>query len=120
MLAQYWEEYLSQSTFYSVLGQYRDKIYTQGPKGVPIIQCCPNIVPKNLCYLGCQHNYNTRNRNLLVPVYHRLTLTQHSISKRGPDVWNNIPDHIKNLNSFPLFKKYLKEFLISSYSSEQA
>ena len=52
MLAQYWEEYLSQYTFYGVLGQCWDKIYTQGPKGVPITQCCPNIAPKNLCYLG--------------------------------------------------------------------
>ena len=74
---------------------------------------------RNSYNLVSQNNYDTRNRNLLVPAYHRLSLTQHSITKRGPDVWNNIPEHIRNLNSFPLFKKYLKEFLVSSYSSEQ-
>ena len=63
-----------------------------------------------------QHNLNTRNRNLAVPQFHRLTTTQHSINFQGPNFWNTLPDSLKNLENVTKFKKELKKYLISLYS----
>ena len=61
------------------------------------------------------HNYATRNSNLLLPFYRRLTSTQHSLNYIGPIVWNSLPDYIRSANSIESFKFFLKNHLISAY-----
>jgi hypothetical protein len=61
------------------------------------------------------HNYNTRHREQLLPEFQRLTVCQHSISYEGPHVWNNIPNHIRNVPNIVAFKKLYKSFLIEQY-----
>ena len=64
------------------------------------------------------HDYFTRNHNLLLPDYQRLTCTQKSITFIGPKVWNEIPDEICNSASLEIFKRLLKKFLIDKYEIE--
>ena len=63
----------------------------------------------------CQHTRNTRNRNLTVPIFHRLSQTQHAVSFKGPHVWNSLPTALRSINNIFTFKRKLKNFLISSY-----
>ena len=67
--------------------------------------------------LNRSHNYETRNRNLLLPTFQRLSLTQHSIYFIGIQFWNNLPPNIKSAERRSLFRKQLKNYLLSSYTS---
>ena len=62
------------------------------------------------------HEYSTRNNSELRPGYARLTLTQNSMSVVGPNIWNTIPDDIKNSPSRNSFKFNYKTFLLSNYN----
>ena len=64
---------------------------------------------------AASHNVNTRNNNLAVPLFHRLTACQHAVSIRGPKLWNSLPLYLRNTESLPLFKKNLKAYLLSQY-----
>ena len=61
------------------------------------------------------HSYNTRGRDNLLSGFQRLTVTQQSLTFRGPNIWNNIPDEVKDQPNIKLFKKYLKKYLLDSY-----
>ena len=62
------------------------------------------------------HSVNTRNK-LSVPKFHRLSRTQQSITFKGPTLWNEIPDVLKNQNCVSRFKRELKSFYLNQYSS---
>ena len=64
------------------------------------------------------HSYNTRQRENLLPTYHRLTTTQHSISYFGPSFWNSLPNNITSATSIESFKYRLKKHIISGYVLE--
>ena len=61
------------------------------------------------------HEYHTRQRDNLLPPHARLTLTQNSMSVVGPNIWNSIPEDIRNSPSRNSFKFNCKRFLLSSY-----
>ena len=63
------------------------------------------------------HEYPTRSRVLLNPSFQRLSITQQSITYRGPMYWNTIPATIKDSSSFHVFKRKVRELLIQSYES---
>ena len=65
------------------------------------------------------HNLNTRNRNNLQPKFHRLSKTQHALSYVGPKIWNDLPCNIKSVRSLPIFKRKLRNYLLSSYGELQ-
>ena len=62
------------------------------------------------------HSVNTRNRQLAVPVFHRLEGSQHAVSFSGPTIWNTLPLEIRNSDSLNRFKKALKNYFIDSYA----
>ena len=62
------------------------------------------------------HTRNTRNRRLALPKFHRLSRTQQSISFNGPELWNNMPAHLRDISSLPVLKIKLKEHLLSLYA----
>ena len=66
------------------------------------------------------HEYSTRRGSDLLPGYARLTLTQNSMSVVGPNIWNSIPDDIKNSSSRNSFKFNYKKFLLSSYNTNSS
>ena len=71
-----------------------------------------------ICRFGVsEHSYNTRNRTDLVPVFHRLTLTQKSISYTAPTFWNSLPNALKNLDTLNTFKYHLRKYLLAQYST---
>ena len=62
------------------------------------------------------HNYATRNRELLLPSFQRLSVTQKSLFYMGPSIWNSIPNSIRTVESFYSFRKKLRKYLIDSYN----
>ena len=65
------------------------------------------------------HDYATRGHDDLLPQSARLTLTQNSISVKGPNLWRSIPEDIRNSPSYNCFKFSYKKFLLSSYTGNQ-
>ena len=65
-----------------------------------------------------EHNVVTRNRDMAVAVYHRLTLTRHAVSHTGPTEWNKLPISIRSIEKKNLFKKALKVHLLNQYNNE--
>ena len=64
-----------------------------------------------------QHQYSTRHRDIyLRPDYHRLSMTQNSLSYKIPSIFNGIPMEIKSLIKLKPFKKNLKSYLVSCYN----
>ena len=63
------------------------------------------------------HSYPTRHAN----DYHlnnpKLILAQKSIRHHGSEVWNNLPNHIKNSKSLYSFKALVKKHLLTQYST---
>ena len=63
------------------------------------------------------HQYNTRYRNDLLPRRSRLTVTQNSLASIGPNIWNSIPENIKNSLTRSSFKCQYKKYLLSLYDN---
>ena len=61
------------------------------------------------------HQYNTRNRDDLLPNRPRLTVARNSLSVAGPNIWNTIPSDIQNSLSKGSFKFRYKQYLLSQY-----
>ena len=65
------------------------------------------------------HDYPTRGHDDLLSQSARLTLTLNSISVVGPNIWNSIPELIRNLPSRNSFKFRYKKHLLSFYNSDE-
>ena len=61
------------------------------------------------------HNYSTRHRSNIRTAFNRLTLSQHSMSHVGPQVWNSIPLSLRNISKLSTFKKALKLYFLEQY-----
>ena len=61
------------------------------------------------------HNYSTRNRENLLPPFHRLRTTQQSVLFNAINVWNSVPQNIKECTSVCGFKNRYKRYLIEHY-----
>ena len=68
-------------------------------------------------YVTSSHEYNTRNRDNLLPAFQRLSSTQRSLSFTVPSTWNKLPSYIKEIRTLATFKVELKKYLISAYSN---
>lgn len=66
------------------------------------------------------HDYDTRNKNNLQPIYHRLHRCQNGPGYHSINFFNKIPDPLKNLNRIQ-FKRKVKDLLIECafYSIEE-
>ena len=62
-----------------------------------------------------QHTIATQNRSLTVPIFLRLSRTQHAVSVKVPHVWNSLPATLRSINNLFNHKRKLKYILISSY-----
>ena len=59
------------------------------------------------------HGYNTRQLNNLHGVpYHRRVVTSRSIRVHGVNIWNSIPENLRNVNSLKIFRIKYKLILI--------
>lgn len=73
---------------------------------------------KNKHLFSVQHNTNTRNNNMAVPSFNRLSLCKHSVRYMGPKIWNELSNYLKDKKSTSLFKKALSSYFINQYSEE--
>ena len=63
------------------------------------------------------HNYNTRNRNDLLPTFQRLRVSDQSVIHNTVLNWNEVPLHIKESPSLASFKYCYRQFLLNQYAS---
>lgn len=73
----------------------------------------------NVLFTVFHHSQGTRGNhlNLLCP-QPRTTLYKHSIHCVGPNVWNVLPDYIKNSPSYNIFKCKMKKYLFNILSKD--
>ena len=64
------------------------------------------------------HSYPTRRSSDYHLENPRIVLAQKSLKHHGPDVWNSLPDIIKQCDTISLFKKHLKDSILSQYLSD--
>ena len=62
------------------------------------------------------HILHTRNCDLPLPKFHRLARTQQSITFNGPSLWNSLPESIRDITSYSLFKQKLKAYFLQQYN----
>ena len=62
-----------------------------------------------------QSRYQTRGLNRVLSDYHRLSTTQRAVSYTAPTFWNSLPEYLRCLNSYNVFRKSLKNFLVNQY-----
>ena len=62
-----------------------------------------------------RHSYSTRFNSEIRSAFHRLTVTQHSISFTAPVIWSKLPLSIRSITKLKPFKKSLKQFFIDQY-----
>ena len=67
------------------------------------------------------HNHNTRRKMDIHIKSHRTNLYKNSVINMGSKIYNKLPDHLKEIDSFKVFKKKLKVFLLlhTFYSVEE-
>ena len=58
------------------------------------------------------HNYQTRSGNKLQKPYVRLQKFMNSFLNNGIEIWNSLPDDIKNVKTPQSFKKKTKEYIL--------
>ena len=61
------------------------------------------------------HNYNTRNRNIMIAPTHELSLFQNSLAYQGPKLWNSLTENLKSSRSVSYFKNQYKKILLNGY-----
>ena len=61
------------------------------------------------------HEYQTRFRDIAVPTFQRLSISQRSLSYAAPSMFNSLPNEVKNSRSLPMFKKKCKTYLLDRY-----
>ena len=79
-----------------------------------VLNECPTI-QNNLVISYPQHNYTTRNSNLLIPPFPRVEAIRMNFQYQFVQIWNNIPDHIKHKPSLNAFKKALMKDIVDNY-----
>ena len=65
------------------------------------------------------YTYNTRSgtqNNLYLPYARTTNYGQRSIKYHGPKIWNELPIHIKKIETYATFTSMLKHFLLSKYN----
>ena len=62
------------------------------------------------------HSYNTRSANKVHIKYERTNYRRFSVRYRGAIIWNSLPNSLKEIKPFQLFKIKLKCFVQQKYT----
>jgi hypothetical protein len=67
------------------------------------------------------HDYNTRRKLDIHIKAHRTNLYKYSTINMGSKMYNKLPDYLKEIDSYKVFKRKLKSFLLAYtfYSVEE-
>ena len=81
---------------------------------IVVLNECPTLMDcLELAYPDHQHS--TRNRDKFVLPFPRIESLRTNFKYQCPNVWNNIPENIKNLKSLHSFKKSLISYMLNMY-----
>ena len=61
------------------------------------------------------HSYGIRTSNIPRLPFPRVAALRISFMYQFPDIWSNVPDYIKNLNTVKTFKNELKSYILQKY-----
>ena len=75
----------------------------------------PRYLGRNIVSVSDTHSHNTRGRTSNFHVSKSLASTPSAFAFSCVKQWNELPNHLKAVNSLVSFKRKLKEFLLSSY-----
>ena len=82
--------------------------------------CFKNVLPpSNLSHFkltSTVHEHRTRNCNNFNLPCTRTSAFHKSIFVNGPQIWNNLPNHIRESPSLIVFKRRYKTFLLDRYT----
>ena len=73
----------------------------------------------NVGYFGDRLNnpYPTRKANQIAPLFQRPALSQRAHNYICPQIWNSLPDNIRNITCLSQLKRITKIYLIEYYLS---
>ena len=77
-----------------------------------VFNTLPTVYPNFFTVASDIHSYNTRNRSSIRNAFARTNSRKFSISVVGPATWNNLPQDLRVISNFNLFKKKLHLWLI--------
>ena len=75
----------------------------------------PRYLSRNIVSVSDTHSHNTRGCSSNFHVSKSLAATPSAFAFSCVRQWNDLPNHIKSIDSLVTFKQKLKEFLLSSY-----
>ena len=75
----------------------------------------PKYLLPNFRFVSDAHNYNTRGSSHNFCLTRELSLSPISFSFTAIKQWNNLPNDLKAIDTFRVFKKKLKQFLLNQY-----
>ena len=75
----------------------------------------PSYLMPNFKLISAAHSHNTRASNHNFHLSRDLSLFSNGFAFTAIKQWNGLPDRIKSITDFRVFKRKLKEFLISQY-----
>ena len=76
----------------------------------------PRYLMPNFTAISAAHSHNTRGSGFNFQLSRDLALSTNSFSFTSIKQWNDLPNSIKSIDSFHVFKRKLKEFLINQYN----
>ena len=75
----------------------------------------PKYLLPNFTAISQVHDHNTRGSQFNFQLSRKLSLSPDGFAFSAIKEWNNLPVDIKSIGEFRVFKRKLKEFLISRY-----
>ncbi len=95
------------------LGQRRDF-----QKCILVYKCRMGLAPQCLCGMftanNSNHSYNTRNAIQLRATITRIAYYDHSFMVSGLNLWNSLPNHIKESTSLSSIKGSLYNHIVTN------
>ena len=79
-------------------------------------QMLPTVFTDFFSYNNNLHSYPTRTCNNIHLDNPRILLAQKALRHHGPDIWNTLPNFLKQITTLTSFKRSLKEMLLKQYN----
>ena len=75
----------------------------------------PSYILPKFKLISCAHSYNTRGSSNNFHVSRELSLFPNGFAFTAIKQWNSLPEDIKSIDEFQVFKRKLKQFLVAQY-----
>ena len=75
----------------------------------------PKYLLPNFTAISASHSHNTRGSEYNFTISRELSLSQNGFAFSAIKFWNSLPNSIKCIESFQVFRRTLKQFLIEQY-----